>query len=248
MSGKVVLVTGASRGIGRAIAEACGDSGATVAVHYSRSREAAEALAASLGNEARAIQADLSDPPAAQHLWEDCLNTFGHVDVLINNAGIAESNPADAPLDNWIASWRRTMDTNLTSVGVLCRAAVAHFIERRGGRIINIASRAAFRGDSPDYLAYAASKAGVVALTRSIARAYGKHGISAFTIAPGFTKTDMAQPFIEMYGEGYASDDLALPRMTEPADIAPLVVLLASGLADPATGATIDVNAGSYVH
>ena len=111
-----------------------------------------------------------------------------------------------------------------------------------------MASRAAFRGDTPDYMAYAASKAGVVALTRSIARGLGKEGITAFVLAPGFVKTDMAQDFIDQYGESVVLDDLALDRLTEPADLAPLAVLLASGLMDHATGCTIDVNAGSYVH
>ena len=119
---------------------------------------------------------------------------------------------------------------------------------RGGGRIVNISSRAAFRGDQPDYLAYAASKAGLVALTRSLARAYGKDGIVAFNVAPGFTRTEMAQDFIDQYGEDYAVSDIALTRLTEPKDIAPTLVFLASGLADHATGATIDINAASYVH
>ena len=121
-------------------------------------------------------------------------------------------------------------------------------LEHGGGRIINVASRAAFRGDTPEYVAYAASKGGVVALTRSLARGLGKQGVVAFTLAPGFTRTDMAQPFIDTYGADYATSDLALDRMTEPADIAPTIVFLASGQMDHATGATIDLNAGSYVH
>ena len=196
----------------------------------------------------KVCEADLTDPRAAQRLWDDVVGAFGRIDVLVNNAALAELAPPDGSLDDWLAAWDRTMAANLTSVGVLCRAAVLHFGAHGGGRIVNIASRAAFRGDTPDYLAYAASKAGVVALTRSIARGYGKQGIAAFTVAPGFTRTDMAQPFIDRYGEAYATDDLALDRMTEPEDIAPLVVLLASGLADHAAGTTIDVNAGSYVH
>lgn len=113
---------------------------------------------------------------------------------------------------------------------------------------MNVASRAAFRGDTPEYLAYAASKAGMVALVRSIARGCGKDGIVAFTVAPGFTRTEMAQDFIDAYGEDYASRDMALQRMTEPEDIAPTIAFLLSGMADHATGATIDLNAGSYVH
>src|SRR5471032_1421723 len=125
---------------------------------------------------------------------------------------------------------------------------VCHFSSRGGGRFVNVASRAAFRGDQPDYLAYATSKAGVVALTRSIARGFGKAGIKAFTLAPGFTRTEMAQAFIDQYGEDYATSDIALDRLTEPGDIAPTVAFLLSGLADHATGSTIDLNAASYVH
>jgi NAD(P)-dependent dehydrogenase (short-subunit alcohol dehydrogenase family) len=111
-----------------------------------------------------------------------------------------------------------------------------------------VASRAAFRGDVPDYLAYAASKGGMVSLTRSIARAFGRDGITAFVVAPGYVRTDMAQAFLDRYGEAVGVRDLALDRMTEPDDLGPIVTLLASGLADHATGTTIDVNAGSYVH
>ena len=117
-----------------------------------------------------------------------------------------------------------------------------------GGRIINIASRAAFRGDTKDYLAYAASKGGMVSLTRSIARAWGKQGIVAFTIAPGWVMTDMAKQFIAQNGDEVVLNELALAELTQPSDVAPTVVFLASGLSDHATGCTIDINAGSYVH
>jgi len=140
------------------------------------------------------------------------------------------------------------MSVNLQAVGILCKQAIMHFVKRKSGIIINIASRAAFRGDTSDYLAYAASKGGVVALTRSIARAYGKQGIVAFIIAPGFVKTDLADEFIEAYGEGIVKDDLALNELTKPENLTPLITLLASGLANHATGGTFDVNAGSYVH
>jgi NAD(P)-dependent dehydrogenase (short-subunit alcohol dehydrogenase family) len=140
------------------------------------------------------------------------------------------------------------MHVNLRAPELLCRHALPHFRERGDGRIISVASRAAFRGDTSDYVTYAASKAGLVALTRSIARGFGDDGVKAFTLAPGFTRTDMARDFIDTYGEEHATSDLALDELTEPEDIAPFVVFLASGHADHATGATIDVNAGSYVH
>ena len=248
LSSRSVLVTGASRGIGAAAARAFAASGARVAVHCGRERERATALAAEIGGGAEAFQADLSDAGACKGLWDEVVARFGRVHVLVNNAGVAFGSPLDAADEAWLCAWERTMAVNLTALAVLCRAAVGHFGAHGGGRIINVSSRAAFRGDTPDYLAYAASKGGVVALTRSLARGFGKEGITAFDVAPGFTRTEMAQAFIDQYGEDFAMKDVALPRLTEPGDIAPTLVFLASGLADHATGTTIDLNAGSYVH
>jgi NAD(P)-dependent dehydrogenase (short-subunit alcohol dehydrogenase family) len=246
-TGKAVLVTGASRGIGAAIAEAFGAAGARVGVHCGRERSKADAVARAVGGGARVFQADLSLLEDCERLWRDALDAFGRIDVLVNNAGVAIGSPPEEPVTKWLADWETTMAVNLTATALLCREAVAHFQTTGGGRIVNIASRAAFRGDTPDYLAYAASKGGMVALTRSIARGYGKDGITAFIVAPGFTRTEMAQDFIDQYGEDFAMKDVALKRMTEPKDVAPTVVFLASGLADHATGSTIDINAGSYV-
>jgi NAD(P)-dependent dehydrogenase (short-subunit alcohol dehydrogenase family) len=245
LSGQTVLVTGASRGIGAAIARRLATSGARVAVHYGKGRDAAEQLARQIG--ARAFGADLSSAEACLSLWKEVLDCYGVVHGLVNNAGVAVGSPVGGTTDSWLADWNYTLAVNLTATGLLCRAALEHFEKQHNGRIVNIASRAAFRGDTPDYLAYAASKGGMVALTRSIARGFGKRGIKAFLVAPGFTRTEMAQAFIDQYGEEYASSDIALERLTEPDDIAPTVAFLLSGLADHATGSTIDLNAGSYV-
>ena len=248
LTGKTVLVTGASRGIGRALAEGLAGAGATVAVHFNQNRAAAEALAGTLGHGARAFQADLAETTACERLFAEVVAAYGRLDVLVNNAGVALNIPMEATASEWKKGWDLTMAVNLCAVELLCRRAVEHFQEHGGGRIINVASRAGIRGDVPGYMSYAASKGGVVALTRSLARGFGKDGICAFVLAPGFIRTDMAQDFIDEYGEAHVVDDLALNRLTEPADVMPLVVLLASGLADHATGATIDINAGSYVH
>jgi NAD(P)-dependent dehydrogenase (short-subunit alcohol dehydrogenase family) len=138
------------------------------------------------------------------------------------------------------------MRINLEASAILSREAI-QAARGRDLRIVYIGSRAAFRGDTPDYLAYAASKGGLNSLARSIARGFGKEGVKSFVVSPGFTRTEMADDFIRAYGEEYAMKDIALDRMTEPGDIAPLVVFLASGLADHCTGASIDVNAASYV-
>ena len=248
LSDQVILVTGASRGIGRAIALQLAESGAAVAVHYARSEDSAAEVSSSCGHGSQAFQADLSSLDATEQLFDDVVRAYGRIDTLINNAGVALPAPMDASIDSWDKAWSQTMRVNLRAPSLLCRMAIRHYQERGGGRIINVASRAAFRGDTPEYMAYAASKAGLVALTRSIARGFGKENICAFTLAPGFTRTDMAQEFINTYGEAHAVDDLALGTLTTPEDIAPTAVFLASGLADHATGATIDINAGSYVH
>ena len=223
-------------------------TGATVAAHFNQSRDATEALAETLGHDAHAFQADLAELASCERLFDTVVETYGRLDVLINNAGIALKIPFGVATDEWRKGWDVTMAVNLRAVELLSRRAVGHFQAHGGGRIINVASRAAFRGDTPEYMTYAASKGGVVTLTRSIARAFGKDGVCAFVLAPGFIRTDMAQDFIDEYGEDHVVGDLALNRLTEPTDLAPLVVLLASGLIDHATGSTFDINAGSYVH
>lgn len=248
LKGKVVLVTGGSRGIGKALCEGLAQSGASVAVHYSASKESAEALCERLGNGAKAFQSSLEIPESPSLLFKQVLDHYQHVDVLVNNAGVALSSDISVDDSTWLADWEKTFAVNTRAVGMLCKNAIAHFEQRGGGRIINISSRAAFRGDTMDYLAYGASKGAIPSLTRSIARHCGKQNIKAFNIAPGFVRTDMAQDFMDQYGESFALDDIALTELTEPKNLAPMVVLLASGLADHATGTTIDINAGSYVH
>ncbi len=243
----VVFLTGATSGLGQAMAHRLSQAGATVAIHFNRNRQKAEVLQKEIGNDSKIFQADLSSASETAGLFEEVVGVYGRIDTIVNNAGVYLSSPIDDPDTDWLDVWDRTLRINLTSAGLLCKLSIPHFVKCGGGRIINIASRAAFRGDSKDYWAYAASKGGLVALTRTIARAYGKDNIKAFIIAPGFVRTPMADEYIEKHGEASIVDELSLSKLTEPEDVAPSVVFLASGLMDHATGCTIDINAGSYV-
>jgi len=248
LSGKTALVTGASRGIGLAIARQLLRAGATVGLHCHRHPGSAQRVVAEFPDRAVVFRADLGQPRLAADLLAAAVAEFGRLDVLVNNAGVAIAAPLGGSDKSWLQVWEQTMAVNLTASSLLAVQAVRHFQKHGGGRIIAVASRAAFRGDTPEYLAYAASKGGMVALTRSIARGFGKQNIKAFIIAPGYTRTDMTRDFIARYGKSLVERDVALNRITEPNDIAPLVVLLASGLADHATGGTFDFNAASYFH
>ncbi|WNJ18881.1 SDR family oxidoreductase [Pontibacter sp. G13] len=244
---KVILVTGGSRGIGAAIVKTLAASDGTVAIHYHQSAGEAERLAKACKNRSKTFAADLKSPEECRDLVHQVIDHYGRLDVLVNNAGIAlPVNPQDSD-DAWLSTWLMTLQVNLVAAAMLTRHAIQHFKQQGNGRLIHITSRAAFRGDTPEYMAYAASKGGLVAYSRSIARGYGKDGIKSFVVAPGFTKTDMADQFVEKYGERLLLDDIALNSMTEPEDIAPTVLFLASGHMDHATGCTIDINAGSYV-
>lgn len=248
LSGEVALVTGSSRGIGKAIAEGLGRAGATVAVHCRESLKRAEQLAEKLGNNSSVFRADLEDRNQVLSLFAEVLDRYGKVDLLVNNAGIFEHAPVEKDPAGWARDWDRTIAVNLTSAGILCREAINHFIGSGGGRIINIASRAAFRGETRDHLHYAASKGGMVSLSRSIARSFGVQNIKSFAIAPGFVRTEMIDDHLGEQGEEDILSELSLSRLTEPEDIAPVTVLIASGHMDHATGTTIDINGGSYMH
>jgi NAD(P)-dependent dehydrogenase (short-subunit alcohol dehydrogenase family) len=245
LANKSVLVTGGSQGIGKAAVEALAKAGAHVFCHYNNSEGSAHELAESYPT-VIPVQAGLNSASEVMRL-ADRIFSEGGIDILINNAGIARESAMDTPWESWVGDWDETLAVNLRAPALLSRRFIPLFEERGGGVIINVSSRAAHRGDTRDYLAYAASKGGMEALTKSLARAYGKRNILVYGIAPGFTKTRMAQDFIDKYGEDYATSDIALTELTTPEDIAPLFVFLASGLARHATGSTIDVNAASYV-
>jgi len=228
-----ILVTGASRGIGAGIVAAL--STHNVVGHSTRGGE-------------DLVGADLAEPAAAETLWNAALERLdGRIDVLVNNAGIFESAPLGAGRDAWVAQWQRTLQVNLLAAAELCRLAVLHFREQGGGRIVNVASRAAYRGDSPDHWHYAASKGGMVAMTKSIARAYAGEGIYAFTVCPGFTVTGMVEEYFANRGGQAFVSDIPLGRAATVEEVAETVRWLAVDAPPSATGSAIDVNGASFV-
>ncbi|MBC9034146.1 SDR family oxidoreductase [Sphingomonas sp. JC676] len=228
-----ILLTGSSRGIGAAIAETLTRDDTRLIGHGTSS----------------GIPADFTDPAAPQALWNQALEALdGRIDVLVNNAGIFEATPLDLEHDDWVAGWEKTMRVNLTASAELCRLAVRHWqTEGRSGRIVNIASRAAYRGDSPAHWHYAASKAGMIGMTKSIARGYAAEGILAFAICPGFTMTGMAEDYLSSRGGDKLLADIPLGRVADPAEVATLARFCALEAPPSMTGAVLDINGASYV-
>lgn len=245
---KNILITGASKGIGQGIADYAMQMGAMVAVHYNSDKEAAEALVNKYPEtQSKVFHADLSQTQDVINLFENVVKEFGTIDTIILNAGVFLKHSSKSDLDDWLSVWKSTIAINLDAVGILTKLGIDHFREHNGGRFIYIGSRAVFRGETEEYLAYAASKGGLTSLARSVARSFGKENIKSFVIAPGFTRTQMAESFINTYGEERVLNEIALNELTKPSDLAPLVALMCSGQMDHATGATIDVNAGSHI-
>jgi 3-oxoacyl-[acyl-carrier protein] reductase len=247
LSSRVILITGAGGGIGSATARTLSRAGAAVILHDVRATTV-ESLADELGPDARALVSDLVDPHATDRLWRDALAVHSRIDVLVNNAGITPRADLEGPLDDWLDVWNTSLAVNLIAPAILCRAAVAAFAAQPdGGIIINMASRAAFRGEDPPFWHYAAAKAGIVAMTRTIARQNGRQGVTAFAIAPGYVDTPFNKVFAEEVGIEVAARDTGLGEVAQPQDVANVIAFLASGLARHATGTTIDVNGASYV-
>ncbi|HEY7035732.1 MAG TPA: SDR family oxidoreductase [Thermomicrobiales bacterium] len=244
---RVVLVTGAAGAIGSAIARTLAGVNGRVLVHDLQA-DAVARLVGELGDAAFGLTADLGDPAATAALWDEALQIHGRIDVLVNNAGIYPPAPLDLAPADWVGVWDRSLAVNLTAPAILCRAAVLAFsAQPEGGIIVNMASRAAFRGEDPDYWHYAAAKAGLVAMTRTIARQYGRRGVTAFAIAPGYVDTPFNQAFADEFGVETAAAQTGLGEVAQPQDVANVVAFLCSGLARHATGTTIDVNGASYV-
>ena len=248
-SGQVVCVTGGSRGIGRAIALAFAERGATVAINFRSDRAAARATIDVLPGEGHvALRADVSDPAAARRLIQTVVRELGQLDILINNAGSYAPHPLfDTDYDAWQRAWQATLQTNLLACANLSYHAARHLRARdAGGRIVSVSSRGAYRGE-PDAPAYAASKAGLNALTQSLARDLAPYQIGVAAVAPGFVDTDMARPHLD----GEAGDAIRAQspfgRVARPEEVARAVLFLCSADALFSSGTIVDVNGASYL-
>jgi NAD(P)-dependent dehydrogenase (short-subunit alcohol dehydrogenase family) len=231
-----ILLTGASRGIGAAALKALRDAGHKVAGHSSK-------------GDGDLLAADLADPAAARRLWTQAFEALdGRIDVLVNNAGVFEAVADNASDDEWHDAWGRTLQINLQAAADLSRLAIATWRGAgSGGRIVNVASRAGYRGDSPQHWHYAASKAGMIAMTKTIARGYAAEGILAFAVCPGFTASEMVEDYLASRGGPGLLADIPLGRPATTQEIAEVIRWLACDAPASATGAIIDANGASYV-
>ena len=246
-----VLLTGSSKGIGYKIAKDLLAEGHELALHYNKNESSLDALLKKDKTGSFSIQADLSQQEEIKKMVENTIGKLSFPDCIINNAGIAESADISLDINDWSKMFDKTIDVNLKAPSLIFKEFLKYKREKKINsrlRIINIASRAAFRGEQQEYISYACSKGGIISLTKTMSRSFGEtDNIVAISIAPGFVRTDMAQSFIDMHGEDVVRQGITLDRLTEPKDISPLVSLIVSGKMDHSTGSTIDVNGGSFL-
>jgi 3-oxoacyl-[acyl-carrier protein] reductase len=247
MSGRAVLITGASRGIGRAIATEFAAAGDVVAVHHRDSAGLAERLVSELpGTGHTVVQADLADPEAVRVMVDLAAAQLGRLDILVNNAGVFTAHLiTEVSYQDWQDQWRATLGVNLVGAANATWCAVQH-MKDRGGRIINVSSRGAYRGE-PRSPAYGASKAGLNALGQSLARALAPYGIAVMSVAPGFVATDMTNEHLKPPRGDEIRAQSPFGRVGEPEEIAAAVLYLASDQAVWASGAVLDLNGASYL-
>jgi len=246
-----ILLTGSSKGIGFNIASTLINEGHDIALHYNKNKSSLNNLIKDSKTNSFTIQSDLSNTNQIKDLVTNTIDKLSFPDCIINNAGIAESADISIDFEKWNELFDRTIDVNLKAPSLIFKELIkykrANKIKSRL-RFINIASRAAFRGEQEDYISYACSKGGMISLTKTMSRSFGESdNIVAISIAPGFVRTEMAQSFIERHGEDVVKQGITLDRLTEPKDISPIVSLIVSGKMDHSTGTTIDVNGGSFL-
>jgi NAD(P)-dependent dehydrogenase (short-subunit alcohol dehydrogenase family) len=230
-----ILITGASRGIGAAAYALLNKHGHRVVGHSTKGSDVL-------------VAGDLADPAAPRRIWETVLAELGQVDVLVNNAGVYEGIADNATDEEWHDAWARTMTINLQAAADLSKLAVSQFLDLGiPGRIVNVASRASYRGDSPQHWHYAASKAAMVGMTKTIARGYASEGILCFAVAPGFTVSEMTADYLQGRGGAQIVADIPLGRVASTDEVAEVIRWLATEAPASATGSVVDVNGASYV-
>ncbi|WP_312420631.1 SDR family oxidoreductase [Shinella sp.] len=247
LQGQTVLVTGGSEGIGAVIVERLVLEGATPIIHYSQDEVVAKALLTRIGGNGHILKADLADAAEPFALWQKAVDLAGRIHGLVNNAGILTEISIDCPLQDWNAVWKREFQINFFSAASLSREAIRHFQTEGGGRIVNIASRAGQRGSSANAMPYGATKAALINLTKSIAHSFGREGVTAVAIAPGWVRTRMAEDVIVTHDNLPTVEDIPIGDMAEPAEIAELVAFVLRYSQESLNGATLDVNGGSYI-
>jgi NAD(P)-dependent dehydrogenase (short-subunit alcohol dehydrogenase family) len=248
LAGKVCLVTGASRGIGAAIAHALASEGARLVVHYAHNEHKATAVATALPGSGHIVAgADLANPAVVEGFMNEVVDKTGRLDVLVNNAGIFLPHPPlEVDRNEWLLQWQQTIAVNLLSPAALSHAAALIMKEQGGGRIINVGSRGAFRGE-PHCPAYAASKAGLHAMSQSLAVALAASGIQVYAVAPGFVETDMAKALLDSDVGAAIRSQSPLNRVARPEEVAEIVCFLATSDAEFLTGGIFDINGASYL-
>ena len=248
LAGKVCLVPGASRGIGAAIAAQLAEAGATIVIHYGSNRDAAEKLSCKLPGKTHVVLGtDLREPENADAFIDHVMQKVDRLDVLVNNAGIFVPHPPlSTDADEWLQKWNETLAVNLVSPAALCRSAAKVMAAQGSGRIINVGSRGAFRGE-PECPAYGASKAGLHAMSQSLAVALAPHNIQVFAVAPGFVETDMARSLLDSEKGDAIRQQSPMNRVARPEEVAETVCFLAATGSQYMTGAIIDVNGASYL-
>ena len=248
LSNKIALVTGASRGIGRTTAMRMAEAGARVAVNYNRSEAEANDIVREIGDDrAFAVRANVADPNDVKSMIDAVVDRCGRIDILVNNAATFDMNRfEDDDYEAWQQGWKQTFDLNVFGAANAAYLAMHSMRRNGGGKIINVSSRAAFRGET-EFADYAASKAALVNLTRSIARACAKDNIVASCVTPGFILTEMAKPQLDAHYEEIVNQ-IPLRRVGSVDDVASVILFLASPMADYLNGVTIDVNGGSWFH